>query len=46
MGNDENDDREYWKGLAIIVGAALLLCGCSPAARRKPCTMAIKAFRR
>jgi len=29
MGNDENDDREYWNGLAIIVGAALLLCGCS-----------------
>ena len=30
-----NDDREYWNGLAIIVGAAaalcaaLLLCGCS-----------------
>ena len=35
MGNDENDDREYWNGLAIIAGAAaglcaaLLLCGCS-----------------
>ena len=52
MSNDENDDREYWNGLAITVGvaaalcAALLLCGCSPAARRKPGTMAIKAFRR
>ena len=35
MGNYENDDREYWNGLAITVGAAaalcaaLLLCGCS-----------------
>ena len=35
MSNDENDDREYWNGLAITVGAAaalcaaLLLCGCS-----------------
>ena len=35
MSNDENYDREYWNGLAIIVGAAaalcaaLLLCGCS-----------------
>jgi hypothetical protein len=35
MSNDENDNREYWNGLAIIVGAAaalcaaLLLCGCS-----------------
>ena len=35
MSNDENDNREYWNGLAITVGAAaalcaaLLLCGCS-----------------
>ena len=29
MGNDENYDREYWNGLAIIAGAAAVLCGCS-----------------
>ena len=35
MSNDENDNHEYWNGLAILAGAAaalcaaLLLCGCS-----------------
>lgn len=35
MTNDENDDHEYWNGLAFLAGAAaalcaaLLLCGCS-----------------
>jgi hypothetical protein len=29
-GSDSmNDDHEYWNGLAITVGAAAALCGCS-----------------